>query len=153
MHQKYLEEACTLAQKAFFKKEVPIGAVVVDEKGVVIGRGYNQTEKYKDATRHAEMIALCQAQKRVGDWRLMNAKMYVTVEPCLMCLGAGLLSRIKEVHFILEDKTFGSLRSVMGKKNIKGSYKGLKFFQHKEKKDEVSLLMKKFFEKLRKIKK
>jgi tRNA(adenine34) deaminase len=152
MHQKYFDEVVKLAQKAFLKNEVPIGAVVVDEHGTIIGRGYNQTIIKKDATQHAEMVALKQAQHKVGDWRLDNAILYVTVEPCLMCLGAGLVSRVKEVHFILEDPTFGSLRSIMEKKNIKGAYKNLKFVQHVEQRQEVGDLMTNFFKKLRKIK-
>lgn len=153
MHQKYLDEAINLAHKAFLKNEVPIGAVVVDRDGVIIGRGYNQTYSKKDATYHAEMVAIRQAQKKLGDWRLETTTLYVTLEPCLMCLGAGLVSRIKEVHFILDDSTFGSLRSIMKKKNIKGAYKNLKFVQHKYKKEEVVNLMGMFFEKLRKMKK
>lgn len=147
--EKYDSELLKLAQRAARLGEVPIGAIVVGQTGEILGRGYNRTHKMKDGFQHAEIIAMRQAQKQMGDWRLTGAKLYVTLEPCLMCLGAALLSRINEVVFVLEDPTFGSLRTVLGKQARKGAYKNLKFRQDSGLEWEVKGLMKKFFEDLR----
>src|SRR5215212_405020 len=82
----FMEEALRQARKALAAEEVPIGAVVVHE-GHVIARAYNQVEMLKDATAHAEMLALTQAEAAVGDWRLTDCELYVTKEPCIMCAG------------------------------------------------------------------
>src|SRR5947208_9525773 len=83
----FRSEALRQAQKAYEADEVPVGAVVV-RAGKVIGRAYNQVELLKDATAHAEMLALTQAEAAVGDWRLTDCDLYVTKEPCVMCVGA-----------------------------------------------------------------
>ncbi len=143
----FLRESLRLAAQAARKNEVPIGAVVVlGDK--VIGRGYNQTRRLKNVFAHAEILALKKAQKRLGDFRLAGAKLYVTLEPCLMCLGAALLSRIKEIHYILPEPTFGSFRSVLGKKH-KGSYRGLKFFRHQQFVPATKTMLRDFFAGLR----
>jgi tRNA(adenine34) deaminase len=148
-HQFFLKEALRQARKAFLKNEVPIGAVIVDNDEVV-GKGYNQTKTSNKILRHAEIVALESVAKKTGDWRLDKMKLYVTVEPCLMCLGATILSRITEIHYVIDDPTFGSIRSVIGKVGQKGSYKNIRFFQHPELADEVTDLMKEFFKNLRK---
>jgi len=148
-HTKYLQAALKEAHRAFVKNEVPIGAIVVDGTGQVVGRGSNLTDKTGDVPRHAELTAIRQAASKIGDWRLDGAKLYVTLEPCLMCLGAALLARVQEIHFILPDPTFGSLRTVLGKTTRKGAYKHLKFVHHPELEWEVAGLMKSFFDKLR----
>jgi tRNA(adenine34) deaminase len=99
------------AERAFEEKEVPVGAVVVKENKI-IGRGCNQVEKLKDATAHAEMIALTAASNNVGNWRLNNCSIYVTLEPCTMCIGAMLASRINELYFSVFDTKFGACGSV-----------------------------------------
>jgi tRNA(adenine34) deaminase len=99
------------AEKALDDLEVPIGAVVVKESKI-IGRGYNQVEKLKDATAHAEMIALTAAANHIGNWRLNNCSVYVTLEPCIMCTGAMLASRIEELYFAAFDPKFGSCGSL-----------------------------------------
>jgi len=147
---KYYSEILKLAKKAAARREVPIGAIVVGRDGQIIGRGYNRTNGLKNVFQHAELRAIRQAQTRTGDWRLEGAKLYVTLEPCLMCLGAVLLARIREVHFILEDPAFGSLRTVFNRRAQKGAYKQLKFYHDSGLKWEVAGLMKKFFEGLRK---
>src|SRR5437879_12144370 len=83
----FMREALRLAAKAREADEVPVGAVVV-RAGKIIGRAYNQVELLKDATAHAEMLALTQAEAAVGDWRLVDCDLYVTKEPCVMCAGA-----------------------------------------------------------------
>ena len=99
------------AEKALEDNEVPVGAIVVkDEK--IIGRGYNQVERLKDATAHAEMIALTAASNNIGNWRLTECSIYVTLEPCIMCTGAMLASRISELYFAASDTKFGACGSV-----------------------------------------
>src|SRR3982751_4965466 len=83
----YMREALRLAKKAYAAEEVPVGAVVV-RGGRIIARAYNQVELLKDATAHAEMLALTQAEAAVGDWRLNECELFVTKEPCAMCAGA-----------------------------------------------------------------
>ena len=99
------------AEKAFQSEEVPIGAIIV-KRGKVIGRGYNQTETLKDGTAHAEMIAITSAASSLGDWRLEDCILYVTKEPCLMCAGAIVNSRIKMVVFGAYDKEYGCASSL-----------------------------------------
>ena len=99
------------AERAFEEGEVPVGSVVVfDNK--VIGRGYNRTESLKDATAHAEVIALTAAYNYVGDWRLDNCYLFSTLEPCAMCAGAAVLSRIKTIVFGARDPKFGGCESI-----------------------------------------
>ena len=93
---EWMKVAFREAEKAFQCEEVPIGAVVVKD-GKIVGRGYNQTETLKDGTAHAEMIAITSAASSLGDWRLDDCILYVTKEPCLMCAGAIVNSRIKMV--------------------------------------------------------
>jgi len=99
------------AQKAFDDDEVPVGAVVV-HKNRIIGRGYNQIEKLKDATAHAEMIAITSASNNLQNWRLNECAIYVTLEPCIMCTGALLASRINELFFAASDIKFGACGSI-----------------------------------------
>src|SRR6266513_1156094 len=96
--EHFMREALRLANKALKAEEVPIGAVVVRE-GKIIGRAHNQVELLKDATAHAEMLALTQAEAAVGDWRLTDCDLYVTKEPCAMCAGALVHTRIRRVIF------------------------------------------------------
>ena len=102
----WMELALKEAKKAFEAGEVPIGAIIVRENQV-IARASNQVELLKDATAHAEMIALTIAQEYVGDWRLTDCTLYVTKEPCLMCAGALVHCRIKKVVFGGKDSHTG----------------------------------------------
>jgi tRNA(adenine34) deaminase len=103
----FMNEALRLAAKAFEKEEVPVGAVVVRE-GRIIGRAYNQVELLKDATAHAEMLAITQAEEAVGDWRLNDCDLYVTKEPCAMCAGALVHVRMRRVIFGCPDERSGA---------------------------------------------
>lgn len=94
----YMGEALRLARKAFAAEEVPIGAVIVRE-GQIIARAWNQVEMLKDATAHAEMLAITQAESVVDDWRLNDCDLYVTKEPCPMCAGALVHARLRRVIF------------------------------------------------------
>jgi len=96
---------------AYDKDEVPIGSVIVRENQI-IGRGHNLTESLKDATAHAEMIAITSAAEKVGDWRLDNCILYSTIEPCAMCAGAAVLSRIKLIVYGAKDPKFGACGSI-----------------------------------------
>ena len=102
-----MRQALRLAGKAYEADEVPVGAVVV-RKGTIIGRAYNQVELLKDATAHAEMLALTQAEAAVGDWRLTDCDLYVTKEPCIMCGGALVHVRIRRVIFGCPDPRSGA---------------------------------------------
>ena len=104
-------EALKEAQKAFDADEVPIGCVIV-KNGKIIARAYNQKEKYKNPLKHAEMIAIEKACKKLGDWRLDDCELYVTVEPCIMCAGACLNARIKKVIFGAYDRKGGGFGGV-----------------------------------------
>jgi tRNA(adenine34) deaminase len=110
--EHFMREALRQAQKAFEASEVPVGAVVVRE-GKIIGRAHNQVELLKDATAHAEMLALTQAEAAVGDWRLTDCDLYVTKEPCPMCAGALVHTRIRRLVFGCTDSSAGAAGSVM----------------------------------------
>lgn len=96
-----------MARRAFDAEEVPVGAIIVQE-GAVIARAWNQVETLKDATAHAEMLAITQAEAAVGDWRLNECDLYVTKEPCPMCAGALVLARIRRVIFGCPDPKGGA---------------------------------------------
>lgn len=103
----FMGEALRQAAKAYERGEVPIGAVIVRE-GRIIARAYNQVETLKDATAHAEMLVLTQAESAVGDWRLTDCTLYVTKEPCPMCAGAVVHTRLARVVFGLGDTKGGA---------------------------------------------
>jgi tRNA(adenine34) deaminase len=108
----FMREALRLARKAYESDEVPVGAVVVRE-GKIIGRAYNQVELLKDATAHAEMLALTQAEAAIGDWRLVDCDLYVTKEPCVMCAGALMLVRVRRLVFGCPDPKAGAAGGTM----------------------------------------
>ena len=110
-HNFFMEHALREAQLAFEENEVPIGAIVVRENKI-IGRGHNRTESLKDATAHAEMIAITSAAENQGDWRLDEAVLYSTIEPCAMCAGAAVLSRLKTIVYGARDIRFGACGSL-----------------------------------------
>ncbi|MEE9449825.1 MAG: nucleoside deaminase [Ignavibacteriaceae bacterium] len=144
---RFMFAALQEAEKALEDNEVPVGAVVVKENKI-IGRGYNQVEKLRDATAHAEMIALTAAANYLGEWRLDKCSLLVTLEPCIMCAGALLAARIKTLYFAAHDSRFGACGSVYnlaedGKTNhIVKVYSGI----HDE---ESKRLLKLFFTDLR----
>lgn len=107
-----MKEALRFAKKAYNAEEVPVGAVVA-RAGKIIARAYNQVEMLKDATAHAEMLALTQAEAAVGDWRLTDCDLFVTKEPCPMCAGAIVHTRIRRVIFGCADVRAGAAGTVM----------------------------------------
>lgn len=110
--EKWMKEAIKEAKAAESKGEVPIGAVVV-HKGEIIGRGHNVRETSQNATTHAEMIAIQMANRSLGNWRLEKCQLFVTLEPCAMCSGAILLSRIEEVYYGPSDIKGGTAGTLM----------------------------------------
>jgi tRNA(adenine34) deaminase len=108
----FMGEALRQAAKAYEKEEVPVGAVIV-RGGKIIARAFNQVELLKDATAHAEMLALTQAENAVGDWRLTDCTLYVTKEPCPMCAGAVVHTRLARVVFGAGDPKGGAAGGAM----------------------------------------
>ena len=151
MEEKFMKEALKEAKKAYNKLEVPVGAVIVKD-GKIIARGYNQKETKTDTTKHAEIIAIQKASQKLKSWRLLDCEMYVTLEPCSMCAGAIINSRIKKVYIGTCDEKTGAAGSVL---NLFEDYK----FNHKvevEKgimQEDCEKILKDFFKMLRKIKK
>jgi tRNA(adenine34) deaminase len=110
--EAFMNEALRQARKAFEKEEVPVGAIVV-RAGKIIARAFNQVEMLKDATAHAEMLAITQAEAAVGDWRLNECDLYVTKEPCPMCAGAVVHVRIRRVIFGCHDPRSGAAGGIV----------------------------------------
>lgn len=143
----YMFEALREAKKAFDEDDVPIGAIVV-YKDTIIARAHNQIKLLKDPTAHAEMIAITQAANYLQNERLIEAKMYVTIEPCSMCAGAMVLARIKELNYAASDPKTGACGSIVnilrhGKLNHKVKLKAGIL------EEEAALLIKEFFKKKR----
>ena len=111
IHEKWMKYALGEAIKAYDNDEVPVGAIIVKENKI-IAKGYNQKELLKDATAHAEVIAITSASSYLENWRLSDCTMYVTMEPCAMCSGAIINSRIKSVYFGAYDKGSGCCGSL-----------------------------------------
>lgn len=145
--EKFMKEALKEARKAYDKLEVPVGAVIVKD-GKIIARAHNLKETKFDTTKHAEILAIQKASKKLNSWRLLNCEMYVTLEPCSMCAGALINSRVKKVYIGANDEKTGAVGSVL---NLLEDYT----FNHKveiEKgilKEECEGLLKKFFKILR----
>jgi tRNA(adenine34) deaminase len=108
--EQYLGLALEEAEKAATKGEVPVGAIIILD-GIVIAKAHNLKEKNKDCLAHAEMLAIKQAQKAMNDWRLSDCVMYSTLEPCVMCAGAILHSRLKRIVFSAKDLKWGGMGS------------------------------------------
>ncbi|MDE5548511.1 MAG: nucleoside deaminase [Clostridia bacterium] len=117
MEERFMREAIALAEKAKKKGEVPIGAVVV-YRGKIIGRGYNLRTKKQMATAHAEVRAIEQACKKLKSWRLPEAEIYITLEPCPMCMGAVLNARIDRVYFGAYEQKGRSLTKELANANL-----------------------------------
>ncbi|HEY2615485.1 MAG TPA: tRNA adenosine(34) deaminase TadA [Chthoniobacterales bacterium] len=115
----FMREALRLAAKAFEKEEVPVGALVV-RGGKIISRAFNQVELLKDATAHAEMLAITAAEAAVGDWRLNDSDLYVTKEPCTMCAGALVHVRMRRVIFGCADAVAGGAGGAINLLQMRG---------------------------------
>ncbi len=146
---EFMKEAIELAKISADELEVPVGAVVV-LNGEIVGRGRNRREKEKNALCHAEIEAINDACKRLGGWRLWQCEMYVTLEPCPMCAGAVINSRIKKVTFGAYDKKAGSFGSVVDFNSLPYNHKPEIVGGVDE--EECSSLLTDFFKNLRKSK-
>lgn len=147
-HNFYMSVALAAAKRASEIGEVPIGAVVVNEENKIIAVAGNRREVDKDPTAHAEILALRQAAERFGDWRLYGCRVYVTLEPCPMCAGALLQSRVKSVYYGASDPKAGAFGSLLDLREISG------YNHHLEgvggiMADKCSKILKDFFKKLR----
>ena len=153
MEQKeyYMKQALKEAEKAYKKLEVPVGAIIVKD-GEIIARAHNQKETKTDTTMHAEILAIQKASKKLKSWRLIDCEMYVTLEPCSMCAGAMINSRIKKVYIGANDEKTGAVGSVL---NLFNDYT----FNHKVETEkgimekECQEILTQFFKELRKLKK
>jgi tRNA(adenine34) deaminase len=112
-HEHWMRAALDEARAAIAHDDVPIGAVVVTDEGQVIGRGHNERELREDPTAHAEVLALRAAAAHLGTWRVLDATLYVTLEPCTMCAGAVVLSRVPRVVYATPDPKAGAVDSVL----------------------------------------
>ena len=110
--EKFMKIALKEAKKAYNEEEIPVGAIIVKD-GKVIARAHNQKEAKCDTTKHAEISAIQKASKKLSSWRLENCTMYVTLEPCTMCIGAVINARIKTVVFAVSDEKTGACGSVL----------------------------------------
>lgn len=141
MHEKYMGESLKQASKAFERGEMPVGVIIV-HKDKIISRGYNKKELKKDSTMHAEIIAIRRASKKIGDWRLNECVMYVTMEPCIMCLGAIKESRIKKIYCGVKNKTYNEVnKKIIDTYNLNVEYGILKL--------EIQKQLKSFFKIIR----
>ena len=147
-HIKYMKLALKEAQKAYELDEVPIGAVIVMD-GKVIAKAHNLREKNQSATAHAEVLAINKACKKLGTWRLNNCVLYVTLEPCTMCVGASILSRVDGIVFGAKDPKGGSLGSLYDISLING-FNHYPWIKSSVCEDECSNILKLFFKNKRK---
>ena len=119
MQEKFMKIALKEAKKAYDKEEIPVGAVIVKD-GKVVAKAHNLKELKNDTTKHAEILAIQKASKKLDSWRLQDCEMYVTLEPCSMCAGALIQSRIKKVYIGTMDYKTGACGSVL---NLLNDYK------------------------------
>jgi tRNA(adenine34) deaminase len=147
VHEFFMQEALQEAHLALQSAEVPVGAVVV-VNNVIVGRGHNQRQTLPDPTAHAEMLALRQAAQHLGHWQLIAATLYVTLEPCIMCLGAAVLSRIGCLVFGCKDPKAGACGSqfdILGMRRLNHTFVVVGGVCE----DEASALLRGFFQALR----
>lgn len=108
--EKYMKLAIIEAQKAYKKGEVPVGAIIV-KNNKVIAKAHNKKEKYKCVTKHAEIIAIEKASKKLKTWHLDDCEIYITLEPCMMCCGAIEQARIKKIYYATDSKIYGQIEN------------------------------------------
>ena len=144
--EAFMKKALEMALKAFHEDEVPIGAVVVSPEGEIVGQGFNRTEQSHTQSRHAEVCALEEAGNRVKDWRLSGYTLYVTLEPCIMCMGLIALSRVSRVVYGAQSPLFGS---TVDREMLPSVYKHIEGITSGVAEDEIKALMKRFFKEKR----
>ena len=146
--EKYMREALALAKEAFDAGEIPVGCVVVDGEGNIIGRGRNRREERRSVVGHAEIEALEAAAAHRGDWRMDDCSLYVTLEPCPMCAGAMIMSRLGTLVYGAREEQTGSAASVLNL--FEEAYPGHTAIFGGVMAEESQALLKEFFEKMRK---
>lgn len=146
---KYMLSAYNEAKKAYEKLEVPVGAVIVKD-GEIIAKAHNLREKKNSSLAHAEILCIEKACKKLNSWRLDDLEMYVTLEPCSMCAGAIIQSRLKKVYIGAKDSKNGCVGSVANLFDIKTTHKVE--YEYLENCDDCSKIISKFFKELRKSK-
>lgn len=146
-HEKFMRLALEQAKQAFDAGEIPVGCVITDENGRIIGSGQNTREQTRSALGHAELDAIGDACKVKGDWRLDGCTIYVTLEPCPMCTGAIINARIPRVVFGAREENFGSCGSVIDLFSEQYGHRPAVYGGVLEK--ECTALMKSFFQKIR----
>ncbi len=146
--EEMMLKAIELAKKAYDMGETPVGAIVVDKEGNIIGEGYNRRESDNSPTAHAEILAIESAAKHSGSWRLTDCTLYVTLEPCPMCAGAIINSRLKRLVYGAFDEKGGACASVVNLFELPFNHKPLVRSRVLEK--ECGELLTSFFENLRK---
>ncbi len=145
--EKFMKEALKQAKKAYQKQEIPVGAIIV-KNHKIIARAYNEKEDKLDTTKHAEILAIQKASKKLKAWRLSDCEMYVTLEPCAMCAGALIQARLKKIYIGTPDPKTGACGSVL---NLLQDYP----FNHKVDiemgvmQKECEQILKNFFKELR----
>ncbi len=148
MEIELMKTAVSMAKTGGIEGDIPVGAVVVNKDYEIIGTGFNKKHLTKDATMHAEIIALKKAAKNMGDWRLNECSIFVTAEPCIMCAGAILHFRIKEVIFGVAEPKFGGVITKANLFDIKDLNHKVTY-KYGLMTDEISQMMKDFFRKIR----
>ncbi len=148
-HEFYMNLAFQEALKALDEGEVPIGAVIVHD-GIILGRGYNRMESLQDATAHAEIVAVGAASNSLKTWRLNGCSIYVTLEPCLMCLGALMQARIDQIVFGASDSRFGAVSTHNYRNTIEESYRRYPVIVSGVMEQECKALIQSFFKEIRK---
>ena len=148
MKDSFMKEALKQAQKAYAIEEIPVGCVIVKDNKI-IAKGYNKKETTNNPCGHAEIVTIQKACKKISDWRLENCEMYITLEPCMMCVGAIIQSRIKKVYIGTLDKKTGA---VISKIDVNNQYIVNHKFEYEVGilEDECSNILKDFFRILRK---
>lgn len=147
----YMDAAYQEALKALDEGEVPVGAVIV-KNNAIIGRGYNRIEQLADATAHAEIIAITAAANHLSTWRLDECTLYVTLEPCIMCLGALMQSRIGSITYGTKDPRLGAVDTRSYKTELEKAYGFFPVISGGLMANESSQLLSSFFKKIRKKK-
>ena len=145
----FMQAAYQEALKALDKGEVPIGAVI-EKNGTIIGRGYNRVEQLSDATAHAEIIAITAASASLSTWRLDGCTLYVTLEPCVMCLGALMQSRIGAIIYGTDDPRLGAIDTRSYQSGLEQAYGFFPEVRRGIMADQCSSIISSFFKDLRK---
>lgn len=149
---KFMKIALKEAQKAILEDEVPIGCIIIDKNGKILAKSHNQVEKKNNTTFHAEIIAIQKATKKIGEKYLMDASIFITLEPCPMCATAISLAKIKNIYIGAEDKKGGAiLNGIKIFENTKNLYKPNVYSNILN--EDCSRILKNFFKNLRNSKK